>query len=138
VNVDIPAGVSEGNYITIPDKGDAGPHGGPAGDLIVLIQEKDHPFFQRHGIDLIGEISITFSQAALGASKEIDTIDGKVSLKIASGTQSEKIYRLKGKGLPSLRGRERGDQLVRVRVHTPEKISRTAKELLEKLAQEGL
>jgi molecular chaperone DnaJ len=138
VNVDIPAGVSEGNYITIPDKGDAGPHGGPTGDLIVLIQEKEHPFFQRHGIDLVCEIPITFSQAALGASKEIDTIDGKVSLKIAAGTQSEKIYRLKGKGLPALRGRDRGDQLVRVRVHTPEKISRTAKDLLEKLAQEGL
>lgn len=138
VNVDIPAGVSEGNYITIPDKGDAGPHGGPAGDLIVLIQEKEHAFFQRHGIDLICEITVTFSQAALGASKEIDTIDGKVSLKIAAGTQSEKIYRLKGKGLPALRGRDRGDQLVRVHVHTPEKISRAAKELLEKLATEGL
>jgi molecular chaperone DnaJ len=138
VNVDIPAGVSEGNYITIPDKGDAGQHGGPSGDLIVLIQEKEHPFFQRHGIDLVCEVAITFSQAALGASKEVDTIDGKVSLKIAAGTQSEKIYRLKGKGLPALHGRDRGDQLVRVHVHTPEKLSRSAKELFEKLSQEGI
>ena len=84
------------------------------------------------------EISISFSQAALGASKEIDTIDGKVSLKIPGGTQSEKIFRLKGKGLPALRGRERGDQLVRVHVHTPEKLSRTAKELFERLAGEGM
>ena len=138
VAVDIPAGVSDGNYITIPEKGDAGRLGGPAGDLIVLIQEKEHPFFTRHGLDLVCEADISFSQAALGASKEIDTIDGKVSLKIPPGTQSEKIFRLKGKGLPALRGREHGDQLVRVHVRTPEKLSRTAKELLEKLAEQGV
>ena len=138
VTVDIPSGVSEGNYLSIPEKGDAGPHGGPSGDLIVIIQEKEHPFFQRHGIDLVCEVSISFSQAALGASKEIDTIDGKVSLKIPAGTQSEKIFRLKGKGLPALRGRDRGDQLVRVHVRTPEKLNRTAKELFERLAGEGM
>jgi molecular chaperone DnaJ len=138
VNVDIPAGVSEGNYITIENQGDTGPHGGSSGDLIVLIQEKEHPFFQRHGIDLVCEINITFSQAALGASKEIDTIDGKVSLKIPAGTQSEKIFRLKGKGLPALHSREHGDLLVRVHVRTPEKISRISKELLEKLAEQGI
>jgi molecular chaperone DnaJ len=138
VSVDIPAGVSEGNYITIPEKGDSGRMGGPSGDLIVLIQEKEHTFFTRHGIDLVCEVDITFSQAALGASKEIDTIDGKVSLKIPSGTQSEKIFRLKGKGLPALRGRDHGDQLVRVHVRTPEKLSRTAKELLEKLGEQGV
>jgi molecular chaperone DnaJ len=138
VNVDIPAGVSEGNYITIPDQGDAGRNNGPAGDLIVLIQEKEHPFLQRHGIDLLCEVDIAFSQATLGASKEIDTIDGKVSLKIPPGTQSEKIFRLKDKGLPVLQGREHGDQLVRVHVRTPERLSKTAKELLERLAQEGL
>ena len=138
VNVEIPAGVSEGNYITIPDKGDAGHHNGPAGDLIVLIQEQEHPFFQRHGIDLLCEIDITFSQAALGASREVDTIDGKVSLKIPPGTQSEKIFRLKGKGLPELHGREHGDQLVRVHVRTPEKLGRAARELFERLAEQGL
>jgi molecular chaperone DnaJ len=138
VNVDIPAGVSEGNYITIPDQGDAGRNGGPTGDLIVFIQEKEHPMFQRHGIDLLCEVNISFSQAALGASKEIDTIDGRVSLRIPAGTQSGKVFRLKGKGLPVLRGRERGDQLVRVHIRTPEKLSRAARELLERLAQEGL
>jgi molecular chaperone DnaJ len=138
VNVDIPAGVSEGNYLSIPDKGDAGPHGGPSGDLIVIIQEKEHSFFQRHGIDLICEIDISFSQAALGTSREVDTIDGKVSLKIPPGTQSERIFRLKGKGLPALRGRDRGDQLVRVHVRTPEKVNRSARELFEKLAAEGM
>jgi molecular chaperone DnaJ len=138
VNVDIPAGVSEGNYITIPDQGDAGRNGGHSGDLIVIIHEKEHPFFQRHGIDLLCEVDITLSQAAMGTSKDVDTIDGKVSLKIPAGTQSEKIFRLKGKGLPVLQGRERGDQLVRAHLRTPERLSKTAKELLERLAQEGL
>jgi molecular chaperone DnaJ len=137
VTVDIPSGVAEGNYINVPGKGDAGRNGGPAGDLIVLIQEKKHEFFQRHGIDLICDIDITFSDAALGTSKMVETIDGKVSLKVPSGTQSEKIFRLKGKGLPSLHGREIGDQLVRVHVKTPEKLSKEAKVLLEKLAELG-
>ena len=138
VNVNIPAGVSEGNYVSIPDQGDAGRNGGPAGDLIVLIQETPHHFFQRHGSDLLCEVDITFSQASLGASIELNTIDGKVNLKIPAGTQSEKIFRLKGKGLPVVQRRDHGDQLVRIHVRTPERMSRTAKELLEKLAKEGL
>lgn len=138
VTVDIPAGVSEGNYLNVPEKGDAGRNGGPAGDLIVLIQEKHHDFFERHGIDLACDIDITFSEAALGTSKMVSTIDGKVSLKIPAGTQSEKVFRLKGKGLPSLHGRGTGDQLVRIHVKTPEKLAKGAKELLEKLAEIGI
>lgn len=138
VTVDIPAGVSEGNYLNVPDKGDAGRNGGPAGDLIVLIQEKKHDFFERHGVDLSCEVDITFSEAALGTSKMVPTIDGKVSLKIPAGTQSEKIFRLKGKGLPSVHGRGVGDQLVRIHVKTPEKLAKGAKELFEKLAQIGM
>jgi molecular chaperone DnaJ len=138
VTVDIPGGVSEGNYINVPEKGDAGRHGGPAGDLIVLIQEKPHEVFRRHGIDLSCEIDITYSEAALGTSKMVTTIDGKVNLKVPAGTQSEKIFRLKGKGLPELHGRSNGDQLVKVHVKTPEKISKAAKELLEKLAEIGM
>ncbi len=135
IAVDIPAGVSEGNYINVPQKGDCGHFGGPAGDLIVIIQEKQHEFFQRHGIDLSCEINIAFSEAALGTQKMVDTIDGKVNLKIPAGTQSEKIFRLKGKGIPALHRRERGDLLVRIHVKTPEKLSRTARELFEKLAE---
>jgi molecular chaperone DnaJ len=138
VTVDIPAGVSEGNYINVPEKGDAGRNAGSPGDLIVLIQEKEHEFFQRHGIDLSCEVEITFSEAALGTSKMVPTIDGKVSLKVPSGTQSEKIFRLKGKGLPGLHNRGVGDQLVRVHVKTPEKLPKQAKELFEKLAEIGL
>lgn len=133
--VDIPPGVSEGNYINVPQKGDYGPHGGPSGDLIVVIQEKNHPFFERHGIDLTCEIDISFSEAALGTQRKIDTIDNKVNLKIPAGTQSEKIFRLKNKGLPALHRRERGDLLVRIHVKTPEKLSREARQLFEKLAE---
>jgi len=138
VQVDIPKGVSEGNYLNVPEKGDAGRNSGPSGDLIVLIQEKEHEIFKRHGIDLSSEIDMTFSEAALGTQKTVQTLDAKVSLKIPSGTQSEKIFRLKGKGLPSLHGREQGDLMVRVHVHTPEKLSKEAKSLLEKLAEIGM
>ncbi|MBN1761153.1 MAG: molecular chaperone DnaJ [Chitinispirillaceae bacterium] len=135
IAVDIPAGVSEGNYINVPQKGDCGPYGGPEGDLIVIIQEKEHPVFQRHGIDLSCELDITFSEAALGTQKTITTIDGKVNLKIPAGTQSEKIFRLKSKGIPALHSRQRGDMLVRIHVKTPEKLSKAVKDLFEKLAE---
>lgn len=138
VTVDIPAGVSEGNYLNVPEKGDAGRNGGPSGDLIVLIQEQHHDFFERHGVDLVCDVDITFSEAALGTSKMVPTIDGKVSLKIPSGTQSEKVFRLKGKGLPYVHERATGDQLVRVHVKTPEKLAKGAKELFEKLAEIGI
>ncbi|MDR2579218.1 MAG: molecular chaperone DnaJ [Chitinispirillales bacterium] len=138
VTVDIPAGVSEGNYITVPEKGDAGRGGRPSGDLIVIIQEKQHDVFTRHGLDLICDLKITFSEAALGCSKIIETLENKVNLKIPNGTQSGKVFKLKSKGLPALHNRGRGDLLVRVTVYTPEKLGRQEKELLEKLAELGL
>jgi molecular chaperone DnaJ len=135
VAVDIPPGVAEGNYIPVPGKGDAGLYGGSAGDLIVLIQEKEDEFFERHGIDVVCSIDIAFSEAALGASKTIPTLNGKVSLKIPAGTQSEKIFRLRGKGFPALHRSEHGDQLVRVHVRTPDRLSREERELFEKLRE---
>jgi molecular chaperone DnaJ len=135
VVVEIPAGVSEGNYLPVEGKGDAGPTGGPAGDLIVLIQEKKHDFFERHGIDVVCEMEITFSQAALGAEVPVPTLDGKVKLKIPPGTQSDKIFRLRGKGLPVLNGSDHGDQLVRIRLATPQRLSKAERELFEKLAE---
>ncbi len=135
ISVDIPAGVSEGNYIPIKGKGDAGPRNGVPGDLIVLISEKKDDFFERHGIDIVCEIPITFCQAALGDTVTIRTIEGKVNLKIPAGTQSEKIFRLRNKGLPELNSRTVGDQLVRIKVKTPEKLSSEAKELFNKLKQ---
>ncbi|NLG17331.1 MAG: molecular chaperone DnaJ [Fibrobacter sp.] len=138
VSVDIPAGVSEGNYISVPEMGDAGRNNGPAGDLIVVIQEKSHEVFKRHGIDLVSDLDISFSEAALGVNKTVPTIDGRVNLKIPPGTQSEKIFRLKGKGLPALHSREHGDQMVHVHVKTPEKLGKDAKSLFEKLSEIGI
>jgi molecular chaperone DnaJ len=99
------------------------------------MQEEADGFFERHGIDVVCSVDITFSQAALGASTTVATLDGKVSLKIPAGTQSEKIFRLRGKGLPVLHSSQQGDELVRVRVLTPERLSKEEKELFEKLAQ---
>ncbi len=135
VAVDIPAGVSEGNYINVPGKGDVGLHGGDAGDLIVIIQEEKNEFFERHGIDILCSIDISFAEAALGTAKTIPTIDGKVSLKIPAGTQSEKVFRLRGKGLPGLRGYEKGDQMVRVRLQTPQKLNSEMRKLFERLEE---
>jgi molecular chaperone DnaJ len=138
VVVDIPPGVAEGNYITVSGKGDAGRGGGPTGDLIVIIQEKPHDLFLRHGEDLICDIDITFSEAALGSSKNINTLDDKGKLKIPEGTQPETVFKLRGRGLPELRGRNRGDLLIRVHVRTPDKLDKAQKRLFEQLAETGL
>lgn len=135
VSVDIPAGVAEGNYLSVPGKGDEGLHGGPAGDLIVLINEEKDDFFERHGIDIFCTIEISFTEAALGTAKTIPTLDGKVSLKIPAGVQSEKIFRLRGKGLPVLQGNQKGDQLVKVHINTPQKLSKEERELFERLSE---
>jgi molecular chaperone DnaJ len=135
VSVDVPPGVSEGNYIPVRGKGDAGPFGGPAGDLIVLIQEKKDEVFERHGIDIVADINISFAEAALGAEKTIPALDGKVKLKIPAGTQSGKIFRLRAKGLPALQSSERGDQLMRVQVETPTHLTKAQKELFEQLSE---
>lgn len=135
VSVNIPGGVAEGNYISVPGKGDEGLHGGPAGDLIVLINEEKDDFFERHGIDIFCTIEISFTEAALGTAKTIPTLDGKVSLKIPAGVQSEKIFRLRGKGLPVLQGNQKGDHLVKVHVNTPQKLSREERELFERIAE---
>jgi len=134
VVVDVPPGVAEGNYINVPGKGDAGLYGGPAGDLIVLITEEKDNFFERHSIDVFCTIEVSFSEAALGTAKTIPSIDGKISLKVPAGTQSEKIFRLRAKGLPVLNGHQRGDQLVKIHVSTPTKLNKEQRELFEKIA----
>ncbi len=135
VEVDIPAGVSEGNYLPVKGKGDVGPNGGPAGDLLVFIKEKKDDFFERHGMDIYCEIPATMSEVALGTTKTIPTLDGKVNLKIPAGTQSEKIFRLRNKGLPQLHSSQYGDQLVKIHVQTPVHMSGEEKELFKKLHQ---
>jgi molecular chaperone DnaJ len=134
VTVIIPAGVSEGNYVSVQGKGDKGANNGTFGDLIVIISEKDDSIFTRHGIDLITEMEISFSEAALGCEKIIETFSDKVKVKVPAGTQSEKVIKITGKGMPTLHNeKSRGDVLIRISVKTPEKLSKEERELFEKL-----
>ena len=133
VNVNIPAGVTTGNYLTLSGEGNAGERGGPSGDLIVVIREKEHKYFVREDKNLFIEAKITFSEAALGAEIEVPTLTGKAKLKIPEGVQSGRFLRMRGKGLPGLRGGRKGDQMVRIQVWTPSKISKEQRKLLEKL-----
>ncbi len=133
VTVNIPPGVSTGNYLTLSGDGNAGEHGAPQGDLIVFIQVKEHKNFVRDNQNILIEAKITFSQAALGSEIEVPTMTGKANLKIPAGVQSGKILRMRGKGLPDVRGSRKGDQLVRIQVWTPSKISKEQKILFEKL-----
>lgn len=135
IAVKVPAGVVTGNYIPIRGSGDVGPRGGSSGDLIVLIEELEHDLFRRREDDIIYELPVSFSQAALGDQVGVPTLDGEVNLKIPPGTQSGKIFRLKGKGIPHLHGYGKGDELIRIAVWTPTKLSREEKELLERLAR---
>jgi molecular chaperone DnaJ len=134
ISVKIPPGVTTGNYIQLRGAGNAGPRGGPPGDVIVLIQEKEHPAFQRRGDDIIHETLISFSQAALGDEITVPTLDGDMSLKIPSGTQSGRIFKLRGKGIPRLHGYGKGDELIRVLVWVPTRLSTEEKKLLQELA----
>ncbi len=135
IEVNIPAGVSTGNYISLKGEGNAGVRGGQPGDLIVYIEELPHDYFQRHGDDVILVLPIGFPVAALGGMVEVPTLTGKAKLKIAAGTQSGKILRMRGKGIPHLRGSGIGDQLVQVQVYVPTHLNIEEKELLQKLAQ---
>jgi len=133
VEMKIPGGVSTGNYLTLEGQGDVGSHGGPSGDLIILIEEVEDNVFERHGFDIICDLPVSFSQLALGARVEVPTLDGKAILKIPPGTHSHKIFRLKGKGIKRLHSYGKGDQLVRVVAWTPQSISPGERECFEDL-----
>ncbi|MBN2184408.1 MAG: molecular chaperone DnaJ [Candidatus Krumholzibacteriota bacterium] len=133
VEVKIPAGVSTGNYLTLSGQGDVGPRGGPAGDLIIVIEEIEDEIFERHGFDILCDMPVSYTQLAVGVKIEIKTLEGKAALKVPAGTHSHKIFRLKGKGLPRLHGHGRGDQLVRLVAWTPQDLSREEIELFNKL-----
>lgn len=134
LRVTIPPGVDSGSRIRYRGEGEAGARGGPSGDLYIVVNVLPHEFFGRQGSDLIFEAPISFPQAALGAEMDIPTLDGKVSLKIPSGTQSHKTFRIKNKGMPKLRGFGRGDLFVKVIVETPTKLTQRQRELLEEFA----
>ena len=133
----IPAGVDTGSRIKLTGEGEPGPMGGPPGDLYVVIHVKEHPIFVREETEIICTVPISFPQAALGASIDVPTLDGKVKMKIPAGTQSGKVFRLRGKGVPVLGGHGRGDQHVRVVIETPSSLSKRQRELLEEFAAEG-
>jgi len=135
ISVKIPPGVDTGSRLRIANEGDAGVRGGPPGDLYVVIHVLPHEFFRREENDLYCEIPITFSQAALGAEIEVPTLRSKARIKIPPGTQTGTIFRLKGKGIPRLRGGGRGDQNVKIRVVTPKKLNRRQRELFEELSK---
>jgi molecular chaperone DnaJ len=135
ISVDIPAGVASGNYLTVRGEGNVGPRGGPAGDLLVVIEEKEHEYFERHGDDILYDLPLGIPQAVLGDVVEVPTLNGKAKLDIAPGTQSGKILRMRSKGIPHLNGYGSGDQLVRVVVWVPSKLSLKEKELFMQLAE---
>ena len=134
LKVKIPAGVDNGSRLRVSGEGEAGAKGGPNGDLYVYLYVKPHKFFERDGTTVLCEVPINIVQATLGADIKVPTLDGQVTMKVPEGTQPGKILRLKGKGIPSLRGGGRGDQLVRIKVVVPTKLSDKQKDALRKFA----
>jgi molecular chaperone DnaJ len=133
IKVNVPAGVSEGNYIPLHGQGNAGRHGGPSGDLLVVLEEEPHPYFTRNGDDIIYDHLVSFPVAALGGEVEIPTLKGKAKLTIDPGTPSGRMLRMRDRGIPRLNGRGSGDQLVRINVWVPTRLTSREKELLKEL-----
>lgn len=135
LTVKIPGGVDTGTRVRLAGEGEIGEQGGPPGDLYVVVHVKDHPIFVREDTEVLCEVPISFTQAALGAKIDVPTLDGKTKLPIPPGTQTGKVFRLKGKGIPQLHGGGRGDQHVRVVVETPTDLSAKQQALLEEFAR---
>ena len=135
IQVSIPAGIDNGQTISVRGQGSACKNGGPAGDLLVSFTVRPHELFRREGTSVLCDAPITFAQAVLGAELEIPTIDGKVKYDLPEGTQSGTTFRLKGKGIPAINGRGRGDQYVTVYIETPRNLNREQKEALKKFAE---
>lgn len=133
ISIDIPAGVQEGMQLSMNGKGNAGERGGMPGDLIIQIEEEQHAELQRDGLNVAYDLHISFPEAVFGTNIEVPTIDGRAKIKIPAGTQSGKIFRLRGKGFPEVQGYSKGDQLVYVNVWTPQNLSSEEKTMLEKM-----
>jgi molecular chaperone DnaJ len=134
INVKIPAGIDDGQQLRVTGQGEPGVNGGPPGDLYVVFHVRSHDFFERNGDDIYCEMPVTFAQAALGDEIEVPTLHGKVKLKVPAGTQTGTRFRLKGKGVPNVRGYGTGDQHVQVKVVTPTKLTEKQKQLLREFA----
>jgi molecular chaperone DnaJ len=135
ISLNIPAGIDEGQTMSLKGEGESGLRGGPAGDLYVTIHIKPHVIFKREGYDVVCDIPISFIQAALGAEIDIPTIDGMIKHTIPEGTQTATVFKIKGKGIKRLRSNSRGDQYIRVNVEVPKKLSQKQKDLLRQLAE---
>ena len=134
--IDVQAGVDEGASLRLTGRGAVGPRGGPAGDLYVRLRVEDHPVFERHGYDLVHRMHLPVTQAVFGVTMPYETLDGDETLTIAAGTQTGKIIRLRGKGVPHVSGRGRGDLLIEVTVDTPLSLTEEQETLLRKFAEE--
>ena len=134
LSLKVPAGVESGSRLKLTSEGESGLQGGPAGDLYVVISVEEHSIFKRDGLDVICEVPISFIQAALGCDLEVPTLEGRVNLKVPAGTQTGKVFKLSGKGIVSLQGYGRGDQLVVLRVEVPTKLNARQRDLLEEFA----
>lgn len=135
IKIDIPAGIDDGQTISLRGEGEPGTKGGPAGDLYVNIRVKPHPIFMRDGYNVICEVPITFTQAALGAELDIPTLEGTIKYSIPEGTQTGTVFRLRSKGIRHLRSNSKGDQFVKVNVEVPTKLSGKQKDLLRQFAE---
>jgi|YNPMSStandDraft_1061717.scaffolds.fasta_scaffold12683_2 molecular chaperone DnaJ len=133
--INVPAGIDNGQTISLRGEGEPGKRGGPAGDLYITVRVRPHPLFQRQNNDVLCEIPITFVQAALGAEIEVPTLDGKVKYTIPEGTQTGSVFRLRNKGIPFLGSGGRGDQYVKVVVEVPKKLTEKQKELLRQFGE---
>ena len=135
ITINIPAGVSDGMQLSMSGKGNAAPHGGIPGDLIILIEEVPHESLKREGNNVVYDLHVSIIDAALGYSVEVPTIDGKAKIKIEPGTQSGKLLRLKGKGIPEVNSYHRGDEIIHVNIWTPKALSSEERSMLEKLRE---
>ncbi|HED05478.1 MAG TPA: molecular chaperone DnaJ [Ignavibacteria bacterium] len=135
VTVNVPAGISEGSYMTLHNEGNAGKHKGETGDLVVVFSEIPHKFFTRDGDDVIYDLHISFPNAALGAEIEVPTLNGKARLKIESGTPSDKLLKMRHKGIKHLNFSGTGDQIIRINIDVPQKLNSKEKELLKQLSE---
>ena len=135
LTVKIPAGVDTGSRLKLRGEGESGGSGAQPGDLYIVVQVEDHPLFARDGLDVVCEVPVSFAQAALGTEIEVPTLEGKAKVKVSAGTQSGQVVRLRNRGVPELGGYSRGDQIVRIVVETPRKLSARQRELLEEFAR---
>jgi molecular chaperone DnaJ len=135
LNIKIPPGVDNGSRLKLRGEGESGPGTATPGDLYVVLHVRDHPLFLREGPDIVCEVPLSFTQAALGTEIQVPTLDGPAKLKIPAGTQSGHVFRLKGRGIPDINGYGRGDEVIRVLLETPRKLSARQRELLEEFAR---